>query len=576
MPAAAVQGFLALGTLCVTLGIYFAGDLATDNQMFYIWVGLFAGLFLSHRAAALQLAFVGVAYGVELALVDPGNDAVVHWLITMGTLTIASSLVSAFTDRVAQDVLYDPLTSLPRSEVLIDRLQRSLGNGKASGLDRTAVAVVSIDRFDLIAQSLEHRARDRVLALAAGRLKSVVGPRDTVAHLGDGSFAVLLDPSHGALGAAQTVQRIAERLRTPFLLDGGPLSLSASIGLTYDGGETDSAHELVRAADLALARARGRAGTDEATGGHSNGDLARQLEVRADLRRAIDNDELEVHYQPKISLQTGRVLGAEALVRWRHPRRGLIGPAEFISCAENTGAIVPLGRTVLRRACRQARAWQTLFPSRPPFKVFVNVSSRQLKDDELVQDVREALIESQIEPGGLALELTESAVAEDVEQTAETLHRLKELGVWLAVDDFGVGYSSLGMLRRLPVDALKIDRSFVARMLDGPEDDAIVTAVVGLAKALNLQIVAEGVERHEQLKRLRELGCDVGQGYYFGARCRPARPPRRSQPGPKRQSRSPGYPELRGLEGRKGKRLLGEPHRGIAAPSSPIAQPGHP
>jgi diguanylate cyclase (GGDEF)-like protein len=511
----AVQGFLAFGTLCVTFCIYFAGDLGTDNQMFYLWVGLFAGLFLSHRAAAVQLAFVGLAYGAELAIVDPDDAAVVHWLITMGTLTVATSLVAGFTDRVARDALYDPLTSLPRREVLLDRLQRSLRKGAGEGMARTAVAVVSIDRYDLVAQSIDQQARDRLLALAGGRLKSSVGPRDTVAHLGDGSFAVLLDSSNGALGAARSVERVSERLRAPFLLESGPLSLTASIGLTFDGGQTGSAHELVRAADLALARARGRGGTEEAFDERDAGDLNRELEIRADLRRAIDNNELEVHYQPKVSLRTGRVLGAEALVRWRHPRRGLIGPGEFISCAESTGAIVPLGRTVLRRACRQARAWQTLFPSQPPFKVFVNVSSRQLKDDGLVRDVSEALAESQIEPGGLALELTESAVAEDLDHTADTLHRLKGLGVWLAVDDFGVGYSSLGLLRRLPVDALKIDRSFVARMLDGPEDDAIVSAVVTLAKALRLQIVAEGVERHEQLERLRELGCDVAQGFYF-------------------------------------------------------------
>jgi diguanylate cyclase (GGDEF)-like protein len=522
LSALGIQGFLAFGTVCVTLGMYFSGDLATDNQMFYLWVGLFAGLFLSRKAAAMQLAFVGLAYGAELAILGAGSEGVVHWLVTMGTLTIAASLVAGMTDRAAQDALYDPLTSLPRREVLLDRLQRSLHRGRGGAGGRTGVAVVSIDRYDTIAQRLGPDGRDRLLALTSGRVRSSVRAGDTVAHIGDGSFAVLLDPSNGALGAAQTVERISERLRAPFLLTSGPLSLSASIGLTFDGGETDSASELMRTADAAVARARGRAGADNAVDGRTAGEVAQELEVQADLRRAIDNDELEVHYQPKVSLRTGRVLGAEALVRWRHPRRGLIGPGEFISCAETTGAIVPLGRTVLRRACRQARAWQTLFPSQPPFKVFVNVSSRQLQDDELVHDVSDALAESHIEPGGLALELTESAVSENLEQTAHTLRRLKAMGVWLAVDDFGVGYSSLGLLRHLPLDALKIDRSFVARMLDGPEDEAIVSAVVTLAKALRLQIVAEGVERHDQLERLRELGCDVAQGFYF-ARPLPAR-----------------------------------------------------
>jgi EAL domain-containing protein (putative c-di-GMP-specific phosphodiesterase class I) len=242
---------------------------------------------------------------------------------------------------------------------------------------------------------------------------------------------------------------------------------------------------------------------------------ARKLELGLDLRTAIERDQFELHYQPKVSLSTGRVLGIEALVRWRHPRRGLVAPDDFIPGAEDTGAIVPLGRLVLRRACVQARAWQKRFPLEPPLKVFVNVSSRQLQDDELVRDVSEAIERSRIEPGSLALELTESAVAEDVDRVATTLRGLKELGVSLAMDDFGVGYSSLGLLRELPLDMLKIDRCFVARMLDGPEDDAIVAAVVSLAKALRLEIVAEGVERSEQLDRLRELGCHVAQGFYF-------------------------------------------------------------
>jgi len=298
-------------------------------------------------------------------------------------------------------------------------------------------------------------------------------------------------------------------------LDGRPVSLNVSVGLGFDGGRSGSARELVRTAETAVTAGGDRGEPRALVGDQGTTLAARELELRLDLPRAIEKDEFELHYQPKISLHTGRVVGIEALVRWRHPRRGLVAPGEFIPCAEDIGAIVPLGRIVLRRACMQARAWQKRFPAESPLRVFVNVSPRQLRDDALVCDVSDALARSRVEPGSLALELTESALTDDVEQTAATLHRLKELGVTLAMDDFGVGYSSLGLLRSLPVDALKIDRSFVARLLDGPEDEAIVAAVVSLARALDLEVVAEGVELGGQLERLRALGCDAAQGFYF-------------------------------------------------------------
>lgn len=515
MPPMAIQSLLALGTVYVTLGIYFSGDAATDNQMFYLWVGLYAGLFLSPLASAVQVAFVGAAYGVDLLLTEPAGPAAVHWLITVGTLGVATSVVARVTAHVTATAERDPVTSLPRRDVLLDRLQRARRRRPDSRTGGPAVACISVDSFELVTRSLDPDDRDRLMALLAGRLKASLGPRDTVAHFGDGNFAAMLDPEGGALRSTRLAERISERLRAPFLLDGRPLSLTVSIGLAFDGGEDGNAHDLVRTAETAALAAMNR---DRPSATFENGAMvraARRLELGLDLRMAIERDEFELHYQPKVSLSNGRVCGTEALVRWRHPRRGLIAPADFIPWAEDTGAIVPLGRMVLRRACVQARAWQKRFPNNPPLKVFVNVSSRQLQDDDLVRDVSEALERSRIEPGSLALELTESGVADDFEHAAATLLELKDLGVALAVDDFGVGYSSLGLLRKLPVDSVKIDRSFVARMLDDPEDEAIVAAVVSLARALRLEVVAEGVERSDQLERLRELGCDMAQGFYF-------------------------------------------------------------
>ena len=503
IPPAAIQAFLVLGTACVTLGIHFSGDAATNNQFFYVWVGLYSGLFLSRRATVAQLAFVGAAYAAELALTQPGNEAVVHWLIAMGALGVVASIAAGFAERTGKEAVRGAPDALPSRalpgralggrEVVRGRVRRALHRDQGSAPGGPAVALVSIDSFDLVRQSLTPDQCDRMLALLAGRLRAALGPHDTVAASGAGTFAAMLDDEDGAQRATQLAERVSERLRAPFLVDGRAISLGVSVDLPFDGAKAGGAAR----DDGAMARA------------------ARELELRLDLGAAIENDQFELHYQPKVSLTSGRVLGIEALVRWRHPRRGLIAPDEFIPTAEETGAIVPLGRIVLRRACMQARAWQTRFAGDPPLRVFVNLSARQLADETLVGDVSDALARSRLEPGSLALELTEGAVAKDIEQAAATLARLKDLGVALALDDFGVGHSSLGMLRRLPVDALKIDRSFVARMLDGPEDAAIVSAVGSLASALGLELVAEGVESDDQIAPLRELGCDLAQGFYF-------------------------------------------------------------
>jgi EAL domain-containing protein (putative c-di-GMP-specific phosphodiesterase class I) len=309
----------------------------------------------------------------------------------------------------------------------------------------------------------------------------------------------------------QVAERIRQALEAPFYIEDQQVFVSASVGIALGSGVQHKAGELMRDADIAMYRAknagRSRVEVYEASMGSQ---APEYLRLEADLRRALEREELRLFYQPQLDLRTGQVVGLEALLRWEHPERGLVSPAQFIPVAEDTGLIVPIGRWVLETACREAKRWQEI----APLRIAVNLSMRQFRHPKLVEEVAEVLAQTGLEPGLLELEITESVVMEDAAATVETLGRLKALGVALAVDDFGTGYSSLGYLKRFPVGALKIDRSFV-RDLVQTQGEAIVGAVMGLARALGLKVVAEGVETSAQLERLRTLGCDFAQGYYF-------------------------------------------------------------
>ncbi len=421
-------------------------------------------------------------------------------------------------ERLRHQATHDPLTGLPNRALLLDRLALALHRA-ARRPGMVAVLFLDLDRFKTVNDSLGHEAGDRLLVALAGRLVAVVRPADTVARRGGDEFTLLLEDLGGEAEAVAVAERVLADLRTPFTVDGQELVVGASVGIALaGGGEGDPAAPaaLLHAADLALYRAKaaGR-GRHALFSPELRARATARLALEQDLRRALEGGEVVVHYQPEVDLATGRLVGVEALARWRHPQRGLLPPAEFIALAEETGLIVPLGRQVLAAACRQARAWQQALPRDPPLLICVNLSPRQFAHPDLVGDVRRALGASGLARGSLGLEITESVAMGAAEATLATLRALKALGVTLELDDFGTGYSSLAYLQRFPLDRLKLDRSFVRGLGRDPGSGAIVRAVLTLARALGLGVTAEGVETTAQATMLRELGCDLGQGYLF-------------------------------------------------------------
>ncbi len=414
---------------------------------------------------------------------------------------------------------HDPLTGLPNRVLLEDRLQQAMAHADRN---RTQLAMLfmDLDNFKQINDSLGHAAGDCLLQEVASRLGDCVRETDTVSRQGGDEFILLLTDLQEADGCLAALSKIMNRLQDPFMVDDNELSTSVSIGVaTYPADGTDF-ETLRKKADMAMYRAK-EAGRntyrffDEAM----NSEAVEHLVIRNGLRRALERNELRLHYQPQIDLASGRVIGAEALLRWQHPELGLVPPGRFIHIAEESGMIVPIGEWVLYTACRQAVAWQRA--GLPPLLVAVNLSAVQFRRGNVEQSVTQALTQSGLDPALLELELTESILIQNVEQVLATVKALKRLGVKLAIDDFGTGYSSLSYLKRFDIDKLKIDQSFIRDLATDPDDAAIVHAVVQMAHSLNLKAIAEGVEHAAMLRQLREFGCDEAQGYYF-ARPMPA------------------------------------------------------
>ncbi len=424
----------------------------------------------------------------------------------------------AFEEQLAHQAFHDSVTGLANRALFRDRVEHALERHNRDGGPVT-VLFMDLDDFKTINDSLGHAAGDRVLGEVADRLKGTLRQADTAARLGGDEFAVLLEDGGDGVEAAEVASRILGAFETPVHLDGKVLFVRASIGIASTEHATAAvrgAEELLRDADVAMYMAKeagkGRYQVFEPA---MHDTALKRLELKADLQRAVDNEEFVVHYQPVIELDTGRIEGFEALVRWQHPVRGTVPPLDFIPLAEETGLIVPIGDWVLREACRRAKELQMHFPTDPPFRMAVNLSARQIQRPEVVSDVAFALMESGLEPSSLVLEITESVMMQDVDLSTQRLTELKELGVKLAVDDFGTGYSSLNYIRRFPVDILKVDKSFVDGVTRGGEESALTAAIIELAAILKLRPVAEGIERADQLEKLRSLNCGLGQGFYF-------------------------------------------------------------
>ena len=419
-------------------------------------------------------------------------------------------------DRLSHQAFHDGLTGLPNRALFLDRLEQALRRaGRSEGTHGVTVLFTDLDNFKYVNDTLGHEAGDRLLVEAANRIASCLRPEDTVARFGGDEFVVLLE---GATDAAAVAGRISRELGDPFDLRGQEVFVTTSTGIAVSGHDTEKAEDLVRNADVAMYRSK-EAGKDRhevyETGMRTRSSERLGLEV--DLRRAVDRgcEEFVVSYQPEVDARTGRTLVLEALVRWYHPERGLVPPDEFIPLAEETGLIVPIGRRVLEEACRRAQEWRGQRPAVPVVEVSVNLSARQFRDPGLLEDVARILGETGLDPGGLTLEITEGILTEATPMALATIKYLKLLGVKLAIDDFGTGYSSLAYLKSFPVDYLKIDRSIVDGIERDARDAAIVSAAVTLAHALGERVVAEGVETEGQLVRLREMGCEVAQGFYF-------------------------------------------------------------
>lgn len=421
----------------------------------------------------------------------------------------------ALEEQLQHQAFHDPLTELPNRALFLDRLTHALARSQRTGL-QLAVLLLDLDNFKVINDSLGHHIGDQLLLAVARRLIHCIRLQDTAARFGGDEFTILLEDVADLTEATMVAERLIEQLAAPFVINGQEIYTTPSIGIALSSREHDQAELLLRNADLAMYRAKTSGKARFEVFDHSlNARVVERLQLETDLRRGLERGEFCVYYQPIIELATGRIVELEALARWQHPSLGLVAPGRFIALAEETGLIVPLGRIVLREACRQIRGWQQARPELAALSVSVNVSARQLQSPALIQDIRQALDETGLRPGALKLEITESVAMQDTATTTVTLKQLKRLGIRLAIDDFGTGYSSLGYLKRFPLDVLKIDRSFVDRLGRDTEDIAIVRAVITLAHTLGMAVTAEGIETVKQFRDLRALGCEYGQGYYF-------------------------------------------------------------
>ena len=519
-----------LRSVAVTLGllsssailVHLSGGLIEMHFHFFVMVAV-VSLYQDWLPFLLGIGYVVIHHGLigwlfpadvfnHLAAINqPWKWALIHAMFISAEST---ALLIAW--RLGEEGFEDSLTKLPNSTLFVDRVAHALANSRRHG-HNISVAFLDLDDFKAVNDTLGHHSGDQLLAAVAGRLANCLRDADTAARLGGDEFALLLEATdeHEATIVAERVQ---SSLREPFEIEGHEVSIHASIGISRSGPDTEDADELMRNADTAMyaAKDKGKARYERFSPSMHRGDASRRLQVAAELKRAIDDQELVLQYQPIVNLHTGEIDAVEALVRWEHPNRGLTLPIDFIPVAENTGLIVDIGTYVLRNACQQARLWQRQFPKDPPLQASVNLCVIQLEAPSFVEDVAMLLHRCDLPPNTLILEITESVLMHDTAQTTSRLNELKALGVQLAVDDFGTGYSSLSYLRGFPVDILKIDRSFVSALDEATEEDlALPRAIAALGRELNLQTIAEGIETREQLSQIRTMLCDHAQGYYF-------------------------------------------------------------
>ena len=509
LSSSAVMVHLSGGTIEMHFHFFVALAIIAFYQDWVVFLVAIAFVLLEHGVAGVL--YPTAVYNHPSAWDNPWLWAGIH-----AAFVAAASTANLLGWRVnEQQALHDPLTGLPNRALFRDRVEHGLARGRWRR-QQIAVVFLDLDRFKPINDTWGHHVGDQVLVDMAGRLRRTIREGDTVARLGGDEFAILIEDLDDPAEVTRIARRVLESMREPVLVRGRPIPLRVSLGIALSDGPIADVDALIRDADIAMYTAKKRGGSRYVLFEESmRAGVADRLELEMELRRALTQEQFEVHYQPTVSLATGAIVGAEALLRWNHPTRGSVSPAVFIPLAEETGTIVPIGRWVLEQACQQARKWQDAFPARTPISLSVNVSPIQLGRDDFVEDVARILTAANVCPSDITLEITEGALMEDTDASTLALDRLKALGVRLAIDDFGTGYSSLNYLQRMPIDILKIDRSFVERIERGGDELAFARAIVELARSLSLRTIAEGIELEEQAHCLGQLGCDLGQGFLY-------------------------------------------------------------
>jgi diguanylate cyclase (GGDEF)-like protein/PAS domain S-box-containing protein len=473
-----------------------------------------AGSISSHQAELRYCHKSGKEVWAHLgvSLVRDGGSSPLHLIFQIQDITDRKRAE----EQLLHDAFHDALTGLPNRALFMDHVKMAIQRSRRSGDRLFAALFLDLDRFKIINDSLGHMVGDQLLVGIAHRLEACLRPGDTVARLGGDEFTILLEDLTTMEDATDVARRVQEAVTQPFNIGGHEVFTTASIGIALSNTGYERAEDLLRDADTAMYRAKMEGKKRHVVFDKAMHDRAMELlQTETDLRRALTRQEFFLNYQPIVNLETGRVTSFEALVRWRHPERGLVMPGDFVPVAEETGLIVPLGLWVLNEACRQMREWQRLGLADEAVKMSVNLSGRQFSQADLIEQISSALRESGLKAANLKLEITESMVMENFDTAIDMLTQLRVLGVGLSIDDFGTGYSSLSYLHRFPIDTLKIDRSFVTQMTDNSENAEIVRTIVTLARSLDMAVVAEGVETADQLRQLGELGCDYGQGYLF-------------------------------------------------------------
>ena len=508
-------GFLALSDTAITTGlIYLSGQASSDFYLAYFIIILIATMARTSQQLFISLGIMSVFYGFLLYReVQETGVLQEHHLLRIPLFIVMAIFYGGTVDAARSFAEQDPLTGLPNRQKFLSIVTRAVERAKRSN-DSLALLFLNLDGFKLINDSLGRRVGDLLLRAVTNRIKEAIGKGRALAREGGDEFTLLMRTGTSPQKSMQLANHLLRTMAPPFMIRGHEIFMTLSIGIARFPQDGITAEALVNNADAAMlhAKTHGRNRYQIFSPDMETQDYQR-LEMETNLRKALGRHEFRVYYQPKINVTTGQIVGLEALIRWQHPTFGLVSPGQFIKIAEETGLIVPIGRWVLQESCRQVKEWQD--QGLPPVRVAVNLSASQLKEEDLVALVKQVLEETNLDPNLLELELTESMIMQDTEKTILILQSLKAMGIALSIDDFGTGYSSLSYLKRFPIDCLKVDQSFVRDVTTNSDSRAIVKAIIGMAQALKLKVIAEGVEDEDQLAVLREEGCQECQGFLY-------------------------------------------------------------